>query len=146
MPLVASDCKIGSLYPPTGRSATAFEGLRCKVGQWHAARDEDMHPASGSSAAPQHPCRWVGTCFTFHFTHTNSVSKIKTLDLLKYQKYWQKSLSQTLSQSSTKQCDIRLITQLQTNRECGSYQKKKQVNNIGVCLADYKMKLHDLNR
>lgn len=49
---------LGTLKPrlkPTGRSAAAFESLRCNVGQ--AERDEDVRRVPGSSAAADHPRR-----------------------------------------------------------------------------------------
>lgn len=51
---------LGTLKPPlkpTGRSAAAFESLRCKVGRRQAERDEDVRRVPGSSAAPDHPRR-----------------------------------------------------------------------------------------
>lgn len=58
---------------PTGRSEATF---RCEVGLWHAERDEDICHASGSSASPQHPSRWVSTfLFSFHWSSFSQWAK-----------------------------------------------------------------------
>lgn len=60
-------CEIQSEVAPTGRSEATSQDPGCKVGQQRDERDEDMCHVSGSSAAPQHPSRWVKDMFLFFF-------------------------------------------------------------------------------